>query len=59
MSSPITQSAVAGILKELYDDQKIQWLTYKDNPLLAMLKKETVFPGKQLAGVKSGKIGEP
>lgn len=42
----ITQSSVAGILKELYDDQKVQWLTYKDNPTLAMLKKETKFPGK-------------
>ncbi len=30
MPAPITQSAVAGILKELYDDQKVQWLTYKD-----------------------------
>lgn len=46
MSSPITQSAVAGILKELYDDQKVQWLTYKDNPALAMMKKEEKFPGK-------------
>jgi hypothetical protein len=46
MSSPITQSAVSGILKELYDDQKVQWLTYKDNPLLAMVKKEEKFPGK-------------
>ncbi len=44
--STITQSSVAGILKELYDDQKIQWLTYKDNPALAMLKKEEKFPGK-------------
>lgn len=46
MASPITQSAVAGILKELYDDQKVQWLTYKDNPTLAMLKKIESFPGK-------------
>jgi hypothetical protein len=46
MSSPITQSAVSGILKELYDDQKVQWLTYKDNPFLAMLHKEEKFPGK-------------
>lgn len=46
MSSPITQSAVSGILKELYDDQKVQWLTYKDNPTLAMVKKEEKFPGK-------------
>lgn len=41
-----TQSSVAGILKELYDDQKVQWLTYKDNPFLAMIKKEEKFPGK-------------
>lgn len=46
MPTPITQSAVAGILKELYDDQKVQWLTYKDNPFLAMIHKETKFPGK-------------
>lgn len=45
-SAPITQSAVAGILKELYDDQKVQWLTYKDNPFLAMIRKEEKFPGK-------------
>lgn len=44
--STITQSAVAGILKELYDDQKVQWLTYKDNPALAMIHKEEKFPGK-------------
>jgi hypothetical protein len=42
----ITQSSVSGILKELYDDQKVQWLTYKDNPALAMVKKEEKFPGK-------------
>lgn len=42
----ITQSSVAGILKELYDDQKVQWLTYKDNPFLAMIHKETKFTGK-------------
>lgn len=46
MTSPITSSAVAGILKELYDDQKVQWLTYKDNPALAMIHKEEKFPGK-------------
>lgn len=46
MSSPITQAAVAGILKELYDDQKVQWLTYNDNPALAMMKKIESFPGK-------------
>lgn len=46
MTSPITSSAVSGILKELYDDQKVQWLTYKDNPALAMIRKEEKFPGK-------------
>lgn len=42
----VTQASVPGILKELYDDQKVQWLTYKDNALLAMVKKEEKFPGK-------------
>lgn len=46
MPTPITQSAVSGILKELYDNQKVQWLTYKDNPAMAMMKKEEKFPGK-------------
>ena len=46
MSTTITQSSVSGILKELYDAQKVQWLTYKDNPTLAMLNKNTKFPGK-------------
>lgn len=41
-----SQASVPGILKELYDDQKVQWLTYKDNPFLAMIKKEEKFPGK-------------
>ena len=42
----ITQSTVPGILKELYDQQKVQWLTFKDNPTFAMIKKEEKFPGK-------------
>lgn len=42
----MTQASVAGILKELYDEQKVQWLTYKDNPTLAMMHKEEKFPGK-------------
>lgn len=46
MSVYTSQSTVPGILKELYDDQKVQWLTYKDNPMLAMMSKETKFPGK-------------
>ncbi len=41
-----TQQSVAGILKELYDNQKVQWLTYKDNPTLAMIPKNEKFPGK-------------
>lgn len=44
--SYVSQSSVPGILKELYDQQKVGWLTYKDNPGLAMIKKETKFPGK-------------
>ncbi len=46
MVTAITQSTVSGILKELYDGQKTQWLTYKDNPMMAMMHKETKFPGK-------------
>ncbi len=46
MSTFVSQSTVPGILKELYDEQKVQWLTYKDNPALAMMKKEEKFPGK-------------
>ena len=41
-----TQANVAGILKELYDQQKVQWLTYKDNAWLAMIKKIEKLPGK-------------
>jgi len=33
--SNMTQASVAGILKELYDEQKVQFLAYKDNPTLA------------------------
>lgn len=44
--SNMSQASVPQILKELYDDQKVQWLTYKDNPALAMVKKEEKFPGK-------------
>lgn len=47
MSATYTsQSTVPGILKELYDQQKVQWLTYKDNPFLAMIHKIEEFPGK-------------
>lgn len=44
--SYVSQASVPGILKELYDQQKVQWLTYMDNPTYAMMKKETKFPGK-------------
>jgi len=46
VSTYVSQTTVPGILKELYDGQKTNWLTYKDNPLLAMMHKETKFPGK-------------
>jgi|ERR1700722_2397880 len=46
MSTPYSNATVPGILKELYDNQKVQWLTFKDNPMLAMMSKETQFPGK-------------
>ena len=44
--SGFTQANVAAILKELYDQQKVQWLTYRDNAWLAMIKKIEKFPGK-------------
>lgn len=46
MSQALTVSTVPGILKELYDDQKVQFLTYKDNPFLAFIKKVENFGGK-------------
>lgn len=46
MATAMAQSTVPGILKELYDGQKVQFLTYKDNPFLAMIPKEENFPGK-------------
>ena len=42
----MTQGTVPQILKELYDNQKVHWLTFKDNPTYAMLHKEEKFPGK-------------
>lgn len=35
-----------GALKELYDDQKVQNLVYKNNPALALIRKNTDFEGK-------------
>lgn len=37
---------IVGILKEIYDDQTIQVMTYTDNPFLAMVQKKTDFGGK-------------
>lgn len=37
---------IVGILKELYDGQKVQIMTYTDNPLLAMIRKQTNFGGE-------------
>lgn len=39
-------TAGEAVLKVLYDDQKLQHLTYKDNPLLAMLPKMEAFGGR-------------
>lgn len=41
-------SAAEAALKELYDDQKIQNLVYKNNPFLAMIPKFTEFGGKYM-----------
>jgi hypothetical protein len=46
MSQALTSATVPQIYKELYDSQKVQWLTYKDNPFLAMIHKITKFGGK-------------
>jgi len=39
-------TAMNAALKELYDDQVVQNLVYRDNPFFAMLKKKTDFEGK-------------
>lgn len=46
--SAMSNATVGQILKELYVGQKVTDMTYKDNPLLAMVKKEEKFPGKYL-----------
>lgn len=40
--------AANAALKELYDDQKIQNLVYRNNPFLAMIPKFTEFGGKYM-----------
>lgn len=42
----MSNSTIGQILKELYVGQKVEDMTYKDNPFLAMIKKEEKFPGK-------------
>ncbi len=37
---------IVGILKEIYDGQKVAIMTYTDNPHLAMVQKKTNFGGK-------------
>jgi hypothetical protein len=45
-SATFDLSAAAAALKELYDDQKVQNLVYKNNPFMAMVPKFTEFGGK-------------
>ncbi len=46
--SIMSNATVGQILKELYVGQKVTDMTYKDNPFLAMVKKEEKFPGKYI-----------
>jgi hypothetical protein len=53
-------TAMNAALKELYDGQVVENLVYRDNPLLAMLKKNTDFGGKYkpipiITGVSQGR----
>lgn len=47
-STTFDLSAANAALKELYDDQKIQSLVYKNNPFMAMVPKFTEFGGKYM-----------
>lgn len=42
----LNMTAMNGALKELYDDQKVNNLVYKNNPFLAMVPKDEGFGGK-------------
>lgn len=46
MGQYLDLSSMNAALKELYDGQVVENLVYADNPLLAMLKKNTDFGGK-------------
>lgn len=45
-STALGMNEIVGILKEIYDGQKVQVMTYTDNPFLAMVRKNTNFGGK-------------
>jgi len=60
MGAYLDLTAMNAALKELYDGQVIENLVYADNPLLAMLKKNTDFGGKYkpipiIIGVSQGR----
>lgn len=42
----LNMTAANAVLKELYTDQVLQNMVYKDNPLMAMIPKNTDFGGK-------------
>ena len=48
VSTTFDMTAANAALKELYDEQKIQSLVYKNNPFLAMIPKFTEFGGKYM-----------
>lgn len=48
MPSFLDMTAANALLKEYYDDQKVQNLVYKDNPLLAMLPKDEEAVGEYI-----------
>lgn len=45
-SGALGMQEISGILKQIYDGQKLAILYYKNNPLLSMLKKKTDFYGE-------------
>jgi hypothetical protein len=46
VASFLDMTAANALLKEYYDDQKVQTLVYKDNPLWAMLPKDEDAQGE-------------
>ena len=45
-SGALGMQEISGILKQIYDGQKLAVLYYKNNPLLGMIKKKTDFYGE-------------